>query len=171
MKDMYESSGLYEQERLKRLYSYELLDSTQDNTFQDVVTMAAHMFKVPIAFVALVDKARVWFKARCGLDGRAEISRDLSLCSIAILQNEVTVIKGAWLQELMQEKPEMASIYNVGFYAAAPLTTPDGYNIGTLCIVDREPKPFSQDDAAILSSFAAIVMEEIERQKVIVKAE
>ena len=152
-------------ERLHKLFSYNILDTTEEMSFSNITTVAAQMFKVPIALVSLVDKERVWFKAKKGMGDAKEIARGVSLCSLAILKDEVTVFEDTKNDPCLYANPLVAGSFGLRFYAAAPLVTPDGYAIGAVCVAGKEPQEFSLADQDILKNFASMVMEEIETRK------
>lgn len=157
-------------ERLEKLYGYHVLESRQKfGSFQHVATMASQIFKVPIALVSFVDKDQVYFKANVGMEGTNQICRGTSLCSLAILKNEITVFKNAKKEPCLLTNPLVAGDFGLGFYAAAPLITPDGYNIGAVCIVDKKSREFSTAEQALLEGLAKVVMEELEEKQLLQK--
>ena len=147
--------------RVNKLKEYNILDTKTEGPFNNVASIAAHMFKTPMAFVSFVDKDRVWFKANVGLPGVTDTPRGVSLCSLAVLSSEVTVFNNAAEEPCLLANPLVAGEFGLKFYAAAPLKTPDGYNIGAVCIVDREPREFSDADQRVLEHLASIVMDEL----------
>lgn len=150
-----------EENRLEKLYEYNILDTKSEGPFNNVASIAAHMFKTPMAFVSFVDKDRVWFKANVGLPGVTDTPRGVSLCSLAVLNNDVTVFNNAPDEPCLLANPLVAGEFGLRFYAAAPLKTPDGYNIGAVCIVDKEPREFTDSDRRVLEHLASIVMDEL----------
>ncbi|PKV67126.1 GAF domain-containing protein [Pontibacter ramchanderi] len=160
-----------DEERLLKLQEYDILDTPPEGAFNHIAAMAARMFNVPIALVALVDSERVWFKANVGMEGVENVSRGISLCSLAILNDGPTVFPDAVNEPCLLANPLVTGNFGLRFYAGAPLKTTDGYNLGTLCIVDKQPRDFSDADQKVLSQLAAIVMDEIElrylRKKVV----
>ena len=151
-----------EAERLANLYAYEILETPPEGAFNNIATIAAQMFKVPIALISLVDKERVWFKANVGMEGVTETSRGVSLCSLAVLDDQVTVFENTLNGPCLLTTPLVAGEFGLRFYAAAPLKTSDGYNIGAICVVDKESRPFDAGDQRVLEHLAAIVMDELE---------
>lgn len=152
-----------DEERLAKLYSYDLLDKyAEEGNFKHVAAMAANIFKVPIALVSLVDRAHVIFKGNIGMEGTDVVDRGASLCSLAVLQNEVTVFEDAKNEPCLLSNPLVAGDFGLKFYAGAPLITPDGFNIGTVCIVDKKERTFSADDQLLLQGLASAVMQELE---------
>jgi GAF domain-containing protein len=153
-----------ESQRLAKLQSLHVLDTYEENgTFKHIAAIASRMFNVPIALVNFVDKDYVVTKARVGLDGETQVSRGVSLCSLAILRTDVTVFENAREEPCLLANPMVTGSFGLQFYAAAPLTTSDGYNIGAICIVDKEPREFPASDQKMLESLANIVMGEIEK--------
>lgn len=153
-----------EEERLEKLHSLQLVNSHQEEgEFKYIAAMAARMFNVPIALVNLVDKEFVVTKAKAGLDTAGVVPRGTSLCSLAILKNEITVFENALEEPCLLANPMVTGQFGLRFYAAAPLTTKDGFNIGALCLVDKEPRKFSETDQKILENLASVIMENIEK--------
>lgn len=154
-----------EEERLAKLRSFHALDTyEEEGTFKHIAAMASRMFEVPIALVNFVERDYVVTKARVGLDGETKVSREISLCSLAVLRTNVTVFENAREEPCLLANPMVTGELGLQFYAAAPLTTADGYNIGALCIVDKEPREFSESDQKVLQNLAAIVMDEVEKR-------
>src|SRR5688572_5360255 len=150
-----------EKDRLENLHSYNILDTRSEGPFNNVASIAAHMFKTPMAFVSFVDEGRVWFKANLGLESVAETPRGVSLCSLAILSNEPTVFHNTVEESCLLANPLVAGEFGMRFYAAAPIRTPEGFNIGAVCVVDKEPREFSVADQRVLEHLASIVMDEL----------
>jgi GAF domain-containing protein len=154
-----------EESRLNKLQEYKMRNTALEGPFTHVASIAAHLFKAPIALVSLVDKERVWFEAQVGMDGVTEVPRGESLCSLAILDDNVTVFNNALEEPCLLTNPLVAGEFGLRFYAGAPLKTPDGYNIGAICIVDTQPREFSDADQRVLEHLAAIVMDALEKRK------
>ncbi len=151
-----------EAERLQALKRYEILDTPPDGSFDRITALASRLFQVPIAIVSLVDEDRIWFKSHHGLPGVEQIDRDPGLCASAILTDEVYHISNAIEDPRSLANPLVAGAFGLRFYGAAPLKTKDGFNLGTLCVIDQKPRAFSQEEEMILKDLAAIVMDEIE---------
>jgi serine/threonine protein kinase len=151
----------HEEGRMRAVERYRILDTPSDGAFDRIAGLAARMFSVPVAIVSVVDHDRIWFKAHHGTDV-SEIGRDPGLCASAILQDETWVIENAATDPRTLANPLVAGDFGLQFYAGAPLRTPDGYNLGTICILDREPRTFSAEDARTLEDLAAIVMNDLE---------
>lgn len=151
-----------EEERLKALYRYEILNTPPEGAFNRVAALATKLFKTPVALISLVDKERVFFKAKVGLEGISSEERGVSLCSLAVLQEEPTVFQNAEEEPCLLANPHVAGAFGLRFYAGAPLVTADGYAIGTICVIDKTPREFSETDKEMLKDLAAIVMDEVE---------
>ncbi len=149
-------------ERLSVLKRYEILDTPPEGAFNRIASLAVKMFNTPIALVSLVDKEQVFFKANVGMPGIQYVERGVSLCSLAVLNNEPTVFSNASNEPCLVANPLVAGSFGLKFYAGAPIITHDGYNIGTVCIVDKKPREFTENDKAMLQDLAAIVMDEME---------
>ncbi|MGB8687231.1 MAG: GAF domain-containing protein [Microcoleus sp.] len=150
-----------ESDRLESLRRYEILDTPPDGAFDRITAIAARFFRVPIALVTLVDRDRIWFKSRYGLDVE-QIDREPGLCGSAIWEDDVYEIRNALEDPRTIANPLVSGAFGLRFYAAAPLKTHDGYNLGTLCIIDRHPRELSPEEEATLQDLAAIVMDEME---------
>lgn len=147
--------------RLEALRRYDILDTPPDGSFDHVAAVAASLFEVPIAIVSLVDEDRIWFKARHGLDVE-QIERSPGLCASAIMQSEPYVLTDASCDPRSLANPLVAGEFGLRFYVAAPLRTSDGYNLGTLCVIDKKPRSVSQVQIAQLEALAAVVMDQME---------
>lgn len=146
-----------EAERIKALYRYKILDSFPEPAFDRIAQTVRQVFETPIALISFVDDVRVFFKANVGMEGVTNVERGLSLCSLAILSDEVTVFKNALKEPCLLANPLITGTFGLRFYAGAPIITPEGMNIGTLCIVGKEPRDFSKSQEAILANFASLV--------------
>lgn len=151
-----------EPERLAELAAYKVLDTAAERVFDDVVRLAQSMFGVATSTVSLIDGDRQWFKARIGLDV-GETGRDAAFCGHAILEGDVMVVPDALADERFADNPLVTGPPHIRFYAGAPLTTPTGFNIGTLCIFDPAPRPggFNRQDQTHLAMLAGMVMDRL----------
>lgn len=156
--------------RLKALYYYKILDTLPEAYFNNLAHIIAKIFDTPIALISLVDKDRVFFKANEGMGDVKNVDRGESLCSLAILSPEPTIFTDTLEEPCLLANPLVAGEFGLRFYAGAPITTPEGFQIGTVCIVDKEPRNFSQADTELLVKFAAHTMDEIERRYNLQKA-
>jgi len=150
-----------EAERLRALRRYEILDTPPDGAFDHITALTADLFRVPIALVSLVDHDRIWFKSHHGLEAQ-QVDREPGLCASAILSPDVYHIRDT-LQDIRTiANPLVAGELGLRFYAAAPLRTHDGHNLGTLCIIDRQPRDLSEEEARQLTRLATLVMDQME---------
>ncbi len=128
-----------EQARLAALQRYQILDSDPEQAFDDLTMLASHICGTPIALITLLDADRQWFKARVGVSAH-ETARSVSFCTHAIKQREMYVVPDATQDTLFKENPFVVGEPGIRFYAGAPLVTPDGHALGTLCVVDQVPR-------------------------------
>lgn len=149
-----------EQSRLKALRSLDILDTPPEERFDRYTRMAKRMFGVPIALVSLVDENRQWFKSCFGLPV-SETPRDISFCGHAILGKEVFVIPDALQDERFADNPLVTEEPHIRFYAGCPLSSIDGSKLGTLCIIDQEPREFTEEDIDTLHDLASMVEQEL----------
>ena len=150
-----------ERARLEKLISLNILDTSPDDVFDEITQMVAKIFNVPIALVSLIDDHRQWFKSKYGLEV-SETPKALAYCAHAILGNDIFVIPDSHQDDRFVNNPLTEGQPYVRFYAGAPLTTSDGYNLGTLCVISDEPRELNPDEAKILKMLAQSVIKEIE---------
>jgi len=150
-----------EAERMAAVRRYDVLDTPPDGAFDRITSLAARLFDVPIAIVTIVDTDRIWFKSHHGLDVE-EIERERGLCASAILHAGPRVITDAAFDPRTLANPLVAGELGLRFYAGVPLTTHDGYNLGTLCVIDQKPRDATAHELEILADLAALVMDELE---------
>jgi diguanylate cyclase (GGDEF)-like protein len=147
--------------RLDRLRGYDVLDTPPGEAFDRVTRLASRLLKMPIALVSLVDEDRQWFKSRVGLDAE-ETSRELAFCAHAICDSSVMVVPNAQDDPRFSANPLVTGAPDIRFYAGAPLRTDDGHNMGTLCVIDRTPREFTEEERILLDDLAHIVIDELE---------
>lgn len=150
--------------RLERLHEYEILDTLPEREFNDLTTLAAQICGTPIALISLVDEQRQWFKARIGMDA-IETPREISVCSHAIEQNGVFVVNDLAADVRFRENPLVTAEPKARFYAGAALRTPDGYALGTICVLDRVPRFLTPAQLAALEALSRQVASQIELRK------
>lgn len=150
-----------EAQRMSAVRRYDVLDTPPDGAFDRITRLAARHFEVPISIVSIVDTDRIWFKSHHGMHVD-EIGREPGLCASAILEDKPWVVENAQTDPRTMANPLVAGELGLRFYAGAPLTTHDGYNLGTLCVIDSNPREFSDEQADMLSELAAVVMDEME---------
>ena len=151
-----------EEERLAAVRRYEILDTPSDGAFERITRIASLVLDVPIAIITIVDHDRIWFKSVEGLEGVEQIDRVPGLCASAILSDELYLVRDAAVDPRTLANPLVAGELGLRFYAAAPLHTSDGYNLGTMCVIDREPRDLTDDQAQVLEDLAALVVDELE---------
>ena len=141
---------------------YAILDTPPDGAFDRITRLASTMLGMPIAIVTIVDHDRIWFKSTAGLSGVEQIDREPGLCASAILGHEAWVVEDAGLDPRTLANPLVAGEFGLRFYAGSPLETPDGYNLGTLCVIDRVPRELSREQISVLDDLAALVVDALE---------
>ena len=146
-----------EKERLDALKNYHIMDSLSEQEFNAITKLAASICNVPIALISLLDENRQWFKAKFGLDVD-ETPRNISFCQHAILGSEIFEVENALENPLFKENPLVTNEPDIRFYAGAPLLDPNGFNLGTLCVIDRVPKKLTEDQKDALQTLASEVV-------------
>jgi len=150
-----------EEERINTLKSYNILDTPPDGSFDKLTKLAATLLKVPIAIVSLVDTDRIWFKSKYGVDAQ-QIDRDEGLCASVIFSDDLYLVEDAAIDPRTLTNPLVAGDFGLRFYAAVPLRTRDGFNLGTFCVIDKSPRTLSEEEEQILRDLRDIVMDQIE---------
>ena len=152
-----------EQDRLQALRALLILDTPPEERFDRLTAFAVQEFDVPMALLSLVDEDRQWFKSRVGL-ASCETARGISFCGHAILHHRTMVVPDARLDARFADNPLVTSEPHIRFYAGAPLQLPGGYNVGKLCLLDREPRHLDAIGLAILGSLRDLAVEELVRR-------
>ena len=150
-----------EEDRMAAVHRYEILDTPPDGSFDRITALAARRFGTPIAIISIVDHDRIWFKSHHGVDVQ-QIGRDPGLCASAILSAEAHVLLDASTDVRSLANPLVAGDFGLRFYAGVPLETSDGYNLGTLCVIDKTPRPVDQSQIDDLKDLAALVIDQLE---------
>jgi len=150
--------------RLKVLWQYEILDTIPEEVFDDLTELAARICEAPIALITLVDEDRQWFKSKVGISIN-ETSRDISFCGHAIEQSDLFIVPDATQDKRFAENPLVTSDPKIRFYAGAPLITPDGHALGTLCVIDKVPRELRPDQKQALRVLARHVMTQLELRR------
>jgi sigma-B regulation protein RsbU (phosphoserine phosphatase) len=153
-----------EQERMGAVRRYDILDTPPDGAFDRIAALAAEIFRVPIAIVSVVDTDRIWFKAHHGLEA-TQVDREPGLCASAITGTDPWIITDAASDPRALANPLVAGEFGLRFYAGAPLTTHDGFNLGTLCVIDREPRDVTEQQTRLLVELAQVVVDELELRR------
>ena len=150
-----------EAERLAALRRYRILDTQPERGFDDLALLASHICGTPMALITLVDEHRQWFKARVGVPV-SETSRAISFCAHAIQQRDLFVVPDAREDARFRDNPQVAGDPHIRFYAGAPLVTPDGHALGTLCVVDRTPRTLTPEQVQALEALRRQVESQLE---------
>lgn len=153
-----------ETKRLEDLNKYKILYTQSEPAFDQLAALAASTFGVPLAMINFVDKDKVWTKSKQCVEDGEPVERGTSLCSLAILKDCVTVFENTLTEPQLLSNPLVAGEFGLRFYAAAPITTAAGFNIGVICLLDKEPRAFSDEDQQKLEELAGMVREEIEKR-------
>lgn len=151
-----------EQERLASLHALELLDSPNEERFDQIVSLTKAVLGVPIAYIALIDSDRQWFKSKVGMcDVVTQTPRDESFCGHAILQDSPLVVEDALKDPRFFDNPMVTGEPYVRFYAGHPLKSQSGHNVATLCVVDTKTRQLSDDEMERFSKLAAMAQREL----------
>lgn len=153
--------AILEKKRLANLYEYEILDTPPDGYFDEITSLASKIFNVPISIITLVDTDRIWFKSSVGIDAE-EIPRNPGLCSSAIMSPDIYIVEDARNDPRTLSNPLVAGILGLQFYAAAPLKSSSGFNLGTICLIDLEPRTLNAKESSMLMQLSRIVMAQFE---------
>ncbi len=150
-----------EPQRLRDLERHGLEGTTANPYLGRIVDLAADILDMPIALVSLVDEHRQWFFAKAGIDA-TETPRSMAFCAHAIVGDSVLVVPDALEDPRFSTNPLVIEPPHIRFYAGAPLRSLEGHNLGTLCVIDRQPRQLSERQVRQLDSLAALAMREIE---------
>jgi GAF domain-containing protein len=153
-----------ESKRLKVLWQYEVLDTVPEEVFDDLTELAARICEAPIALISLVDEKRQWFKAKVGVS-ISETSRELSFCAYAITQSDLFIVPDATQDKRFANNPLVTADPKIRFYAGAPLITPDGHALGTLCVIDKVPRELRPEQKQALRILARHVVTQLELRR------
>lgn len=151
--------------RLAALHRYEVLDTPREAAFDRVTGLVSKVLNVPVCAVSLIDADRQWFKSCVGITA-TETSRDISFCTHTILQREPLYVHDATQDARFAQNPLVTGEPFVRSYLGVPLTSPDGYNLGSLCVIDIVPRTYRPEQVEILKSFAAVVVDELELRRI-----
>ncbi|MFK7772470.1 MAG: response regulator [Saprospiraceae bacterium] len=154
-----------EVQRQTSLESFNILDTLPETEYDNITAIAAKICGTPIALISLVDNNRQWFKSKQGL-GVDETPRDVAFCAHAILQpDKLFEVKDATKDQRFVDNPLVTGNPNVVFYAGSPLVTPDGEALGTLCVIDHQPREISQESKDLLSLLSHHVVTHMQVRK------
>jgi len=150
-----------ELERLAALKRYNILDTLPEDAFDDATKLVSYICGVPIAHISFIDQNRQWFKSEIGI-GVSEVPREITFCRYTILESEMVEIPDTHANERFKNDPNVTGGFKVRFYAGVPLTTPDGYNIGTICAIDHVAKELNKDQRNALTIIGKHVINQLE---------
>ena len=154
-----------EAERLAALKAYHILDTETEQSYDDITALAAHICKVPIAMISLVDEVRQWFKSRLGVE-QQQTPREVAFCAHAILQNGPFIVRDATKDRRLADSALVTGEPHIRFYAGIPLINPEGLALGTLCVVDRQPRRLTAAQQKALQALSRQVMALLELRRV-----
>lgn len=147
--------------RLAALKRYNILDSLPEHAFDDATKLVSYICGVPIAHISFIDETRQWFKSEVGI-GVSEVPREISFCRYTIMESKMVEIPDTHVNERFKDDPNVVGGFKVRFYAGVPLTTPDGFNIGTICAIDHVTKELNENQRSALSIIAKHVINQLE---------
>lgn len=150
-----------EELRLDALHTLGILDTQGEQDYEDIVKLASKICQTPISLVSLIDSQRQWFKARVGLDLN-ETARDISFCAHAIHNDDIMVVSNVLEDERFYDNPLVVNDPNIRFYAGMPLKTSNGYNVGTLCVIDHTPRNLTEEQVFALKTLGRQVVNLLE---------
>jgi GAF domain-containing protein len=154
-----------EQARLAALESYRVLDTAPEQAYDDIVAIAQFICGTPIAIMSLIDRDRQWFKSKIGLAG-SETSRDIAFCAHTILDANVMEVPDARQDERFANNPLVTGDPHIRFYAGAPIVTPEGFSLGSVCVIDRAPNHLTEAQKSALKRLARLAMNNLELRRV-----
>jgi len=153
-----------ERARIAALQRYQILDTEPERGFDDLTALASHICGTPMALITLVDVDRQWFKSRLGIS-LSETARAISFCSHAIQHRDIFIVPDARHDERFRENPFVTGPDEIRFYAGAPLVTPDGHALGTLCVLDKVARTLSREQLEALSALCRQAESQLELRR------
>ncbi len=157
-----------EEGRIAALKRYCVLDTEPEQAFEKITGLVKSVLQVPICAVSLIDKDRQWFKAIQGLEMK-QMSRHDAFCNHTIQGRDVLIVPDARADARFADNPLVKGTPNIRSYAGVPLETPDGFNLGALCVIDVKRRTFNEDQIELLKQFAELVVRELEARSASVR--
>ena len=151
-----------DQERVLALDKYAIFNAPREKAFDNIVSLAQAIFKVPIAHLSFLDDKHEFVMASEGLGHVGLIPREESLCALTVLRADVVIIENALEEPLLTSHPYVKGDFGLRFYAGAPIITPDNFVIGTLCLVDQKPRNLCEHEITVFKELAKVAMEQLE---------
>lgn len=151
--------------RLERLHRFGVLDTLPQEAFDHITTLASAICGTPIALISLVDQDRQWFKSRIGLQAQ-QTPRELAFCAHAIhTPHDIMEVEDATRDERFHDNPLVREAPGIRFYAGMPIVTEDGLAMGTVCVIDQQPRQLTEVQRQALRSLASLVLSLLEREE------
>lgn len=153
-----------EDERLKALHTYDILDTLPEAEYDAITRLASYICQAPFALISFIDDKRQWYKSAVGLP-LSETPRIETFCQYTIMDDVLVEVPDATLNEVFHDYEHVKGGLGVRFYASAPLIDPDGYRLGTLCVFDQQPKILTNDQRDALKTLAGAVISHLALRK------
>jgi GAF domain-containing protein len=155
-----------EKARVAALDAYSIMDTLPEQLYDDVTALASLVCGTPISLVSLVDTDRQWFKSTVGTDMK-ETPRSVSFCAHTLSTARTLIVKDAQLDPRFMDNPAVTGAPGIRFYAGAPIVEPSGHVLGTVCVIDTEPRTLSPIQTAALEALARHTMALMEMRRTI----
>ncbi len=151
-------------DRVNALKEYDILDSEPESDYDSIVDLASKICETPISLITLVNEDRQWFKAKTGMDGN-QTPREEAFCAYTILDNVLFEVEDTHSDERFHHHPLVDGDPHIRFYAGIPLRSPTGYNLGSLCVIDRVPRKLNEFQKSALQTLSQQVIKLFELRR------